>query len=142
MKFDEIDERADLFALGQILYWIITKTTLRGQENINLKKYDSRYEKYEELIDNLLQNEREKRLVNVDKINDFLERKDKSNQEQMEIDKSFKRLELFEEIIDKYTHDKSYRSFKKFSRYKNTDGRGKVQVIGCGQAEMADIVRV
>lgn len=118
MKFDEIDERADLFALGQILYWIITKTTLRGQENINLKKYDSRYEKYEELIDNLLQNEREKRLVNVDKINDFLERKDKSNQEQMEIDKSFKRLELFEEIIDKYTHDKSYRSFKKFNDIK------------------------
>ena len=45
MQFDEIDERADLFALGQILYWIITKITLRGQEKINLKKYDKRYSK-------------------------------------------------------------------------------------------------
>ena len=97
MKFDEIDERADLFAFGQILYWIITKTTLRGQENINLKKYDSRYEKYEKLIDNLLQNEREKRLANVNEINDFLERKDKSSQEQKEISNSFKTLKLFEE---------------------------------------------
>lgn len=118
MKFDEIDERADLFAFGQILYWIITKTTLRGQENINLKKYDSRYEKYEKLIDNLLQNEREKRLVNIDKIKDFLEQKDKSNQEQKEISNSFKTLKLFEKIIDKYTHDKSYRSFKKIDDIK------------------------
>jgi serine/threonine-protein kinase len=118
MKFDEIDERADLFALGQILYWIITKTTLRGQENINLKKYDFRYEKYEELIDNLLQNEREKRLVNVDEINNFLEQKNKFNQEQKEISDSFKTLKLFEEIIDKYTHDKSYRSFKKIDDIK------------------------
>lgn len=118
MQFDEIDERADLFALGQILYWIITKITLRGQEKINLKKYDKRYSKYEELIDNLLQNEREKRLVNVDEINNFLERKNKSNQEQRDISDSFKTLKLFEEIIDKYTHDKSYRSFKKFDDIK------------------------
>lgn len=118
MKFDEIDERADLFAFGQILYWIITKTTLRGQERINLKNYDYRYDKYEELIDNLLQNKREKRLANIDEINNFLRRKDEFNKEQEEISNSFKTLKLFEELIDKYTHDKSYRSFKKFDDIK------------------------
>lgn len=118
MKFDEIDERADLFALGQILYWIITKTTLRGQEKINFKNYDRRYSKYEKLIDNLLQNQREKRLANIDKINNFLEQENKSSQEQKEISDSFKTLKLFEEVIDKYTHDKSHRSFKKFDDIK------------------------
>lgn len=112
-KFEEIDERADLFALGQILYWLVTKTTLRGQESINLKGYDTRYRKYEELITKLLQNERDLRFLNVGEIEQFLKQKDRHRQEQEEISKSFKTLKLFDEIIDKYAHDKSYRSFKK-----------------------------
>lgn len=113
IKFDEIDERADLFALGQILYWIITKTTLRGQEKINLKRFDSQYSKYEDLIYNLLQNEREKRLCSINEINIFLDSQNKAKQEMEEISNSFKTLRLFEGIIDKFTHEKSYKSFKK-----------------------------
>ncbi|MFK2821846.1 protein kinase [Arcobacter sp. YIC-80] len=112
-KFEEIDERADLFALGQILYWLITKTTLRGQESINLKNYDTRYRKYEELITKLLQNERDSRFLNVGEIEQFLKQKDRHRQEQKEISKSFKTLRLFDEIIDKYAYDKRCQSFKK-----------------------------
>lgn len=112
-NFDDIDERADLFAFGQILYWIVTKTILRGQESINLQKYDYRYEKYEDLIDNLLQDERENRLSNINEIKEFLKQKDNYKQEKKELKEAFKRLELFDEIIDKYAFGQLFMSFVK-----------------------------
>ena len=35
-KYEEITPSADLYAFGQILYWLITNQTLRGQSTINL----------------------------------------------------------------------------------------------------------
>ncbi len=61
IKFDEIDERADLFALGQILYWIITKTDFTWtRKNQSEKDLIHNILNMKDLIYNSWQNEREK----------------------------------------------------------------------------------
>ncbi len=74
-KFDEITFSADWYAIGQVLYWLITGDTLRGQENISLVQYDKQYEEYEALIRNLLSNEPSHRLSSKKDIEEFLKSK-------------------------------------------------------------------
>lgn len=74
-RFDEITFSADWYAIGQVLYWLITGDTLRGQENISLVQYDKQYEEYEALIRNLLSNEPSHRLSSKKDIEIFLDSK-------------------------------------------------------------------
>lgn len=71
-KFDEISFATDWYAIGQVLHWLITGDTLRGQANISLTSYDSRYKEFEPLIMNLLSNNPTSRLSSKKDIEDFL----------------------------------------------------------------------
>ncbi|MFY9100650.1 protein kinase [Aliarcobacter cryaerophilus] len=65
---EQLTFNADWYAFGQILYWMITDKTLRGQGKIVLKSYDIRYSKYESLISDLLSEEVKNRPSSKDEI--------------------------------------------------------------------------
>lgn len=113
-SYDEINMSADLFAFGQILYWLITDKTLRGQSEINLTSYDKRYNKYEAIIKKLLQQEPDKRFQNIDQILKYLENYNNINNDFLIQKKYFETLELFDEIINKYTPNLGWQNFQKF----------------------------
>lgn len=102
-SFDEITVAADLFAFGQILYWLITDKTLKGQSQINLISYNEKYNKYQGVISKLLQHKAKERFQNTTEIVEYLNNADKIRQEAIEREQQFKTLRLFDEIIDKYT---------------------------------------
>ncbi len=93
-KFDEITFTADWYAIGQVLYWLITGDTLRGQSSISFTSYDSRYKEFEPLIMNLLSNNPTSRLSSKKDIEEFLNSKKKTSWEDT--------LHNFDEIIYKY----------------------------------------
>ena len=113
-SFDEIKISADLYAFGQILYWLITGKTLRGQSLINLTSYDEKYRKYQDVISKLLQHEAEGRFQSTTEIVEHLKNVDKTRQEAIVREQRFKTLRLFDEIIDKYTPDIWWQQFKGF----------------------------
>lgn len=113
-SFDEISISADLFAFGQILYWLITDTTLRGQSQINLISYNEKYNKYQGVISKLLQHEAKERFQNTTEIVEYLNNADKIRQEAIEREQQFETLRLFDEIIDKYTPEIFWQQFKGF----------------------------
>lgn len=93
-KFDEISFATDWYAIGQVLHWLITGDTLRGQANISLASYDSRYKEFEPLIMNLLSNNPTSRLSSKKDIEDFFNTKKQISWEDT--------LHNFDEIIFKY----------------------------------------
>ncbi|RUM45194.1 MAG: hypothetical protein DSY46_03605, partial [Hydrogenimonas sp.] len=113
-SYGEITQSADLFALGQILYWLIIGQTLRGQSKINLVVYDRRYSKYQALIERLLQQEPDKRFQSIEQLSKYLKECDTANRDALELEKSLERLELFDEIINKYTPNLDWHDFQKF----------------------------
>lgn len=98
-KFDELTTSADWFAFGQILHWLITGDTLRGQSNINIA---NEYVKYQEVITRLLQQEPSDRPQNFNEIVKYI-----STFEQVDFsyqcrEEQFKALHLFDDIVYKY----------------------------------------
>jgi serine/threonine-protein kinase len=93
-KFDEITFAADWYAIGQVLYWLITGDTLRGQDNITFAKYDKNYKEFEILIKTLLSNSPKDRFSSKQDIENFLQSKKKISWEDT--------LHNFDEIIYKY----------------------------------------
>ncbi len=93
-KFDEITFTADWYAIGQVLYWLITNDTLRGQDNITFAKYDKNYKEFEKLIKILLSNNPKNRFSSKQDIENFLQNKKKISWEDT--------LHNFDEIIYKY----------------------------------------
>ena len=112
-NFEEIKPSADLYAFGQILYWLVTNKTLRGQSSINLVEYDKRYRKYEDIINLLLQHESVKRFQSTDQVLQHLDKFDKTHQDSLEREKKFQALALFDDVINKYTPTVGWQSFKK-----------------------------
>ena len=115
-NFDEITESADLYALGQVLYWLLNGKTLRGQSKINL---DKRFKKYEPLLEKLLQDDISHRFKNINEVEKFMtdyDNKQKSNEEKNE---KIKAQEEFDKIINKYTLDLYFMKFKHFTDIKN-----------------------
>lgn len=112
-SFDEITFAADWYAFGQILYWLITGNTLRGQEDISFSKYDTKYGKYESLIKNLLSNDPSVRLSSKDDIFKYLENKKKVTWEET--------LYNFDNIVFKYMSEfgMSGQGVKKFNDTKS-----------------------
>lgn len=105
---DELTTSADWYAFGQVLYWIITETTLRGQSKIQLTHIDSRYSKYESLIANLLSENPQDRFSSKNEILEHLESKKKLSPDQILLE--------FEDIIFKHMSHlgQSGQGFKKF----------------------------
>lgn len=77
----EISNASDWFAFGQILYWLITGNTIKGQNPISVRALNVCWEKYNDLIDNLTLQEPNKRLNSKAKIEKFLNDRDESIQQ-------------------------------------------------------------
>lgn len=92
--FEKITAAADWYAVGQIFYWLITDSVLRGQQKISFSKYGEEYVKYESLINNLLSEESTSRLSSKNKIEEFLIEQEKVTWEET--------LHNFDDIILKY----------------------------------------
>jgi len=105
---DELTASADWYAFGQVLYWMITSTTLRGQAKIQLAHIDPRYSKYESLITNLLSENPRDRFNSKSEIQEHLESKKKLNPNEILLE--------FEDIIFKHMSHlgQSGQGFKKF----------------------------
>lgn len=118
-KFEEIAPSADLYAFGQILYWLLTNKTLRGQSKIELTKFDKKYKKYEFLLDNLLQDDETKRVQSIEEVFKFLKDYEISHKEYINRENMFKTLKIFDKIIDKYTPNILYQQFEVFDNIKD-----------------------
>jgi len=118
VKFDDITQSADWFAVGQVLYWLVTGNTLRGQEQVDLKVFDNRYSKYEPVIKKLLQQNPSNRFQNMEEIELFLKKSDTLLQEGLERDKKFKTLIEFENILEKYTPGLGHNKYQKIDNLK------------------------
>jgi serine/threonine-protein kinase len=99
-NYNDITEEADWFAVGQILYWLISNETLRGQNDISLKKFDSEYIKYEQIIRKMLDQNPKKRFRTKQEIEDYLVKQNKIDYG-LEWDKGL--IEFEDTIIDKYS---------------------------------------
>jgi len=99
----EIKPSTDLFAFGQILYWLITNATLRGQEKINLTQYDERYIKYQKVVSKLLQQNPEKRFQSINEMSEYLKKSDKLYQGAQLKKQAEKSLYKFRNIVQKHT---------------------------------------
>jgi serine/threonine-protein kinase len=105
---DELSVSADWYAFGQVLYWMITGTTLRGQAKIQLAHIDPLYSKYESLIATLLFENQKDRFSSKSEITEHLESKKRLSPEQILLE--------FEDIIFKHMSHlgQSGQGFKKF----------------------------
>lgn len=105
---DELTASADWYAFGQVHYWMITSTTLRGQAKIQLAHIDPRYSKYESLITNLLSENPRDRFNSKSEIQKHLESKKKLSPDEILLE--------FEDIIFKHMSHlgQSGQGFKKF----------------------------
>ena len=110
-KDGKVDSGSDWYAFGQVLYWLITKKTLRGQKDIKFDVYDIRYKKYESLVSKLLSEDQDDRFYSAEEIVDFLKSKEKLSAEQI--------LFQFEGIIAKYTckHAQSQFAFEQYNKH-------------------------
>ena len=79
VKFEELTKSADWFAVGQVLYWLTTQRTLRGQEQISLSLFDTKYSKYESLIRKLLDQNPKNRLNSAKEIYGYLNQSNRWN---------------------------------------------------------------
>ncbi len=102
--YGKITKQADWYAVGQVLFWLITGETLRGQLSIDLQKYDERYVKYEPVISKLLHQYPEERFGSKKEIEDYLQKQQKANNYLYWDDGLF---EFEDNIIDKYTLGKN-----------------------------------
>lgn len=93
-KYDEITFAADWYAIGQVLYWLVTGETLRGQGRVSLIQYDEKYKDFEPLIENLLSHNPKERICSKKDIENFLNSKKQISWEET--------LYSFDEIIFKY----------------------------------------
>ena len=111
----ELTASADWYAFGQVLYWMITGTTLRGQAKIQLAHIDPLYSKYESLIATLLSENQQERLDSKSEIIEHLESKKRLTPDEI--------LYEFEDIIFKHMSHlgQSGQGFKKFDNIDSID---------------------
>ena len=110
-KDGRVDNSSDWYAFGQVLYWLITKKTLRGQKDIKFDAYDPKYQKYENLISKLLSEDQDDRFYSAEEIVNFLKSKEKLSAEQI--------LFQFEDMIVKYTckYAQSQFAFEQYNKH-------------------------
>jgi serine/threonine-protein kinase len=91
---NEIGFEADWYAFGQIIYWMITGKTLRGQAQII---FPDEYRKYEKLVKKLLSENPKNRPKNKDEILKIIDENEQLSSEDI--------LWEFENIIFKYMNE-------------------------------------
>jgi len=135
-NISEITTSSDWFAFGQILYWLITKEPLRGQQTIDLRDYDKKYHKYHFLIESLLQQSPNKRPQNLKEIDDVLESWKQEEKEYIRQKQYWDSLELFNNIINKYSIGTYSRQFKKIINKKEINNLMKDLAINCDKLDL------
>jgi len=112
-EFEEITYSADLYAFGQILYWLLKDETLQGQAKINFIEIDNRLKNYEAVIEQLLQNDSSKRFQDINEIEYFMKDGDKIAREAIKLVEDFKTIVNFDKILNKYSYGLNHHSYKK-----------------------------
>ncbi|MBR4791090.1 MAG: protein kinase [Treponema sp.] len=107
-NIDEITPAADWYAFGQILYWLVHQTTIRGFQTIDLK---FKQPIYNEIISKLLSQNPNDRFQNFTEIQNAITAYQKKLSKQKDFEKQYyhaiQTTELFDEIIFKYTFEVS-----------------------------------
>lgn len=96
-----ICDASDWFAFGQILYWLISQSTIRGQEPRQVADFDKCWAKYNDLIKYLTLQNPKKRLCCKEEIERFLERNELSERQFKQEGRIIKSNEFFNEILRK-----------------------------------------
>lgn len=97
----KICDASDWFAFGQILYWLITQKTIKGQNPVQVKELNTCWLKYNDLINKLTSQESEKRLNNKVEIELFLKKNDTRYQEFEQENNIIESNRVFNEILRK-----------------------------------------
>jgi len=97
----EVSNASDWFAFGQILYWLITGNTIKGQKPTPVRSINTCWEKYSDLINNLTSQEPTKRLNSKEKIEKFLKDNDASHQQMKLENEIIESNNKFDEILRK-----------------------------------------
>lgn len=107
-NIDEITPAADWYAFGQIMYWLVHQTTIRGFQSIDLKFTQS---VYNQIIDKLLSQNPEDRFQNFEEIQTYIIAQQKLHLRNKELENQYshaiRTTELFDEIVFKYTFEES-----------------------------------
>lgn len=107
-NIDEITPAADWYAFGQIMYWLVHNTTVRGFQTIDLQ-----FKKpvYNVIVEKLLSQNPQDRFQNFKEIQVFITSEQNRTSRRNEIEKQYyhaiRTTKLFDEIIFKYTFDVS-----------------------------------
>lgn len=100
-KLGDVCNASDWFAFGQILYWLITQSTIKGQNPIQVREIDKCWFKYNDLINNLTLQNPKKRLCNKVEIESFLQKNDELAQQLEQENNIIESNKLFNEILRK-----------------------------------------
>ena len=100
-KIGDINDSSDWFAFGQIMYWLITLTTVKGQNPPSILSIDSCWIKYNDLINKLTTQKQTSRLNNKEEIERFLLKNDMYYNSLSRETEIYKSHELFNEILRK-----------------------------------------
>ena len=107
-SIDEITPAADWYAFGQIMYWLVHNTTVRGFQTIDLQ-----FNKpvYNVIVEKLLSQNPADRFQSFRELQGFITSEQKKASRKNELDRqyynSIKTTTLFDDIIFKYTSDVS-----------------------------------
>jgi len=104
-EIGEISEASDWFAVGQVLLWVVRGTTSRGNDPLDLVSIDPRYRIYQLVIEKMIARKPSDRFQSFTSITDFMKNNDEQHQENIRRTKNITALNLFDQIIYKYTCD-------------------------------------
>ena len=102
-KNGKISPAADLYAFAQVMVWLRLGQTIRGLSRIDISNGEDGFEKYNRLFEKLLQQDPSDRLQSADEVVSFLAEHDKYRALMSDRQKHLKALDVFEDIIRKYT---------------------------------------
>ena len=107
-NIDEISPAADWYAFGQIMYWLVHKTTVRGFQSIDLN-FDQPI--FNDVIEKLLSQNPNDRFQSFNEIKNYIVFAHGEGRRKKELEKQYKEAinttELFDEIVIKYTFETS-----------------------------------
>jgi len=108
IKGSKITQATDLYALGQIIHWLITGNYLKGQSSIS---YPPEYDIYKNIVRKLLNENPKYRFQSIKEIIDYIENNKKPSVEE--------EIYTFDEFVNKYTFNIHERP--KFVNYNTYD---------------------
>lgn len=97
----KVSNASDWFAFGQVLYWLITQSTIKGQNPVQVKEIDKSWFKYNDLINKLTSQNPQERLSSKGDIEIFLKKNDESIKQFEQENNIIRSNEIFNEILRK-----------------------------------------